>query len=270
MNLVGDAFWTSDYDDLFQPHPDRLRLTYNSDALVGSAWSNETFDASKSWSTIFRFQISHPAFGGADGLGFHIHEDGPGINPGHEGGILSNPRFSVVVDTWNNGAEGTDESLRIILNGNQIYLNNLLDYDPDPNPGSSSSVFRMELSYVAASNLLNIRLFDEGGSDALYDTVGNIDLSDLDCSWAGFSAVTGASTQNHDIRTWMLTGAASSVLFGDVNQDGSLNVNDVVLAVNMVLGGTFSDYAIFLADINQDGEVNVLDIIALVNIILAG
>ena len=53
IDLVGDAFWTSDYDDLFQPHPDRLRLTYNSDGLVGSTWSAETFDASKSWSTIF-------------------------------------------------------------------------------------------------------------------------------------------------------------------------------------------------------------------------
>jgi len=269
MDLVGDAFWTSDYDDLFQPHPNRLRLTYNADGLVGSAWSAETFDASKSWSTIFRFQISHPSSGGADGLGFHIHGDGPVINPGHEGGILSDPHLSVVIDTWNNGIEGTDESLRIIHNGNQIYLNDLLDYDPDPNPGSSSSVFRMELSYVAAAQEVNIRLFDEGSTDALYDTVTEIDLSDLDCSWAGFSAVTGMSTQNHDIRTWMLTGAASSVLLGDINQDGNLNVNDVVLAVNIVLGGAFSDYTMFLADVNQDDIVNVLDIIALVNIILS-
>jgi len=67
----------------------------------------------------------------------------------------------------------------------------------------------------------------------------------------------------------MLTGAASSVLLGDINQDGNLNVNDVVLAVNIVLGGAFSDYTIFLADVNQDGEVNVLDIIVLVNIILS-
>ena len=58
MNLVGDAFWTSDYDELFTPYPNRLRLTYNSDGLMGSAWLNEPFDASQSWSTIFRFQIS--------------------------------------------------------------------------------------------------------------------------------------------------------------------------------------------------------------------
>lgn len=207
MNLVGDAFWATDNDALFLPDPQRLRLTYNAGGLVGSAWSTTPFDASKSWHTIFRFQMTYPAFGGADGLGFHVHHDGVGANPGHEGGSLSNPRLSVLVDTWNNGPEGTDESLRVILNGTQIYLNDLLDFAPDPNPGSSPNVFRMELNYIPAEAKLEIRLFDEGGPDALYDTVASVDLSTFGRSWAGFSAVTGASTENHDVRTWMHVGA---------------------------------------------------------------
>ena len=73
-----------------------------------------------------------------------IHENGINANPGHEGWSLSDSHFSLIVDTWNNGSEGTDESLRLIVNGEQIYINDLLDYEPDPNPGSSSSVFRME------------------------------------------------------------------------------------------------------------------------------
>jgi len=223
MSLVGDAFWATDLDALFLPHPQRLRLTYNAGGLVGSAWSTTPFDASKSWSTIFRFQISYPALGGADGLGFHIQADGVGANPGHEGGNLSSPRFSVVVDTWNNGPEGTDESLRLIVNGNQIYQNDLLDYSPDPNPGSSPSVFRMELSYVAGRHELGIRLFDEGGSDALYDTASGVDLSGFGRSWAGFSAVTGMSTQNHDIRTWMHAGAHGHASRIDQLPNGSVN-----------------------------------------------
>ena len=207
MNLVGDAFWATDNDALFLPDPQRLRLTYNAGGLVGSAWSTTPFDASKSWQTIFRFQMTYPAFGGADGLGFHVHHDGVGANPGHEGGSLSNPRLSVLVDTWNNGPEGTDESLRVILNGTQVYLNDLLDFAPDPNPGSSPNVFRMELNYIPAEAKLEIRLFDEGGADALHDTVASVDLSTFGRSWAGFSAVTGASTENHDIRTWMHVGA---------------------------------------------------------------
>ena len=262
MTLVGDAFWVSDYDSLFDPYPDRLRLTYNSDGLVGSAWANQTFDASQSWSTIYRFQISYPALGGADGLGFHIHGDGVGANPGHEGGNLSSPRFSAVVDTWNNG-EGADESLRLILNGDQVYINNLLDYDDDPNPGSSPTVFRMELSYVAGNNEISIRLYDEGSSDTLFDSALNINLDNFGPSWVGFSAVTGMSTQNHDIRTWMLTG--SIAFLGDVNEDGNINVVDIVSMVNIILGlSPYTD----LADINGDQQVDVLDVIELVNIII--
>ena len=52
---------------------------------------------------------------------------------------------------------------------------------------------------------------------------------------------------------------------GDVNQDGSVNVNDIVIAVNIVLGmSPFNE----LADINGDSIINVQDIILLVNIIL--
>ena len=47
-------------------------------------------------------------------------------------------------------------------------------------------------------------------------------------------------------------------LSGDVNQDGVINVSDIVIAVNIVLGmSPFNE----LADINGDGIVNVQDII---------
>jgi len=57
----------------------------------------------------------------------------------------------------------------------------------------------------------------------------------------------------------------SQTLMGDVNEDGIINVLDIILTVNIVLGASeFSDNA----DINQDGLINVLDIVSLVNIIL--
>jgi len=265
LNLVGDAFWTSDYDNLFMPHPNRLRLTYNSDGLVGSAWSPEPFDASKSWTSIFRFQISYGSQGGGDGLGFHIQKDGIEENPGHEGGNLSSPKFSIVVDTWNNGFEGTDESLRILLDGEQIYINDLLDFDLDPNPGSSSSVFRMELNYIGSNQELVIRFFDEGSSDALYDTIEGVDLRRLIHAYAGFSAVTGMSTQNHDIRSWIHNGASPQTTEpGDLNEDGNLNISDIVLLVDLILSGSVDESG----DINQDGSINVSDIVMLVDWIL--
>ena len=51
---------------------------------------------------------------------------------------------------------------------------------------------------------------------------------------------------------------------GDVNQDGSVNILDVVMTVNIVLSDEYDD----LADLNNDGAVDVLDIVQLVNLIL--
>ena len=51
----------------------------------------------------------------------------------------------------------------------------------------------------------------------------------------------------------------------DVNQDGVVNVLDVILLVNLILGFELDIFA----DINQDGIVNILDVINLVNIILS-
>jgi len=55
-----------------------------------------------------------------------------------------------------------------------------------------------------------------------------------------------------------------SSINGDVNQDGDVNILDVVSMVNIVLSGEYNN----LADFNNDGAVDVLDIILLVNIIL--
>ncbi|MBC8256845.1 MAG: hypothetical protein H8E85_06000 [Candidatus Marinimicrobia bacterium] len=56
---------------------------------------------------------------------------------------------------------------------------------------------------------------------------------------------------------------------GDVNLDGTLNVLDVVLLVNYVLGAEeFTPTQESLSDLNGDGGVNILDIVQLVNLIL--
>jgi len=53
-------------------------------------------------------------------------------------------------------------------------------------------------------------------------------------------------------------------LIGDINNDGLINVVDVVQLVNIILSNQEDNNA----DLNDDGVVNVLDIIALVNLIL--
>jgi hypothetical protein len=58
-------------------------------------------------------------------------------------------------------------------------------------------------------------------------------------------------------------------LYGDVNFDGYLNVNVVVLVVNFVLNTTIpTEEQALTADMNQDGIVNILDVIGVVSEIL--
>ena len=62
-----------------------------------------------------------------------------------------------------------------------------------------------------------------------------------------------------------ITTTSPFVLYGDVNGDEILNILDVVILVNMVLGGNAQDS---VGDMNQDGILNILDVVILVGIVL--
>jgi len=51
---------------------------------------------------------------------------------------------------------------------------------------------------------------------------------------------------------------------GDVNEDGIINILDIVQLVNLILNNEHSQ----MADMNQDGIINILDIVILVSLIL--
>ena len=54
-------------------------------------------------------------------------------------------------------------------------------------------------------------------------------------------------------------------MLGDMNSDNIINILDVIIMVNIILG---SDADSSMADMNSDGSVDILDVILLVNIIL--
>ena len=56
----------------------------------------------------------------------------------------------------------------------------------------------------------------------------------------------------------------NSMVPGDINGDASVNIQDVILAINLILGMEYN----LLADLNSDGDVNVIDVVLLVNLIL--
>jgi endonuclease/exonuclease/phosphatase family metal-dependent hydrolase len=55
-------------------------------------------------------------------------------------------------------------------------------------------------------------------------------------------------------------------LNGDINNDGSIDIVDIVTIVDYILNST--DIELECADINNDGDINVVDVVQLVNLIL--
>ena len=70
-------------------------------------------------------------------------------------------------------------------------------------------------------------------------------------------------TQKNYIRDLLEEHYEQSIL-GDLNTDSTLNIQDIILLVNIILASQQNP----LADLNSDNIINVLDIIQLVNIIL--
>ena len=55
------------------------------------------------------------------------------------------------------------------------------------------------------------------------------------------------------------------LLQGDINEDGELNILDIIALMNIILSGEFY----LLGDLNSDGDLNILDAVILSNIILS-
>ena len=69
---------------------------------------------------------------------------------------------------------------------------------------------------------------------------------------------------------WASTGIGSEIIYipGDLNQDFSINILDIVELVNIILSGNPDETQLYLGDLNSDESINILDIIELVNLIL--
>ena len=68
---------------------------------------------------------------------------------------------------------------------------------------------------------------------------------------------------------WACDFGSTNIQPGDVNDDGSINVLDVVVMVNVILLlEDATEYIVWAADLNFDGSINVMDVVLLVNQIL--
>ena len=79
----------------------------------------------------------------------------------------------------------------------------------------------------------------------------------------------GSRELSDDMALLVTTSAGSYGTLGDVNQDGLVDILDIVMIINITLGTLEpSSSQETIADINSDGIINILDIIMTINIII--
>ena len=69
----------------------------------------------------------------------------------------------------------------------------------------------------------------------------------------------------HAVKELMFSVSMDDSIVGDINSDGTINILDVVVLINIILDMADENSA---ADLNEDGVYNVLDVVLLVNLIL--
>ena len=111
--------------------------------------------------------------------------------------------------------------------------------------------------------------YDSIGQLEWETTISSLDVSNYAYDWAGedidLTDDGGAiiAIDNGQFGFLKIDGIQTN-LIGDINLDSMVDILDVVILVNVVLGLEENN----ISDINQDNTVNILDIVQLINIIL--
>ena len=117
-----------------------------------------------------------------------------------------------------------------------------------------------------ASSPTMIDIDDDGDLEAVVGT--GTDLSVVDFKFQSSPSPSWNMFKGDNMRTSYYNSLSTNLL-GDANQDGALDILDIVLVVNIAIDVSVPDiYQEWAADINSDGSIDVLDVILLVNIVL--
>ena len=209
----------------------------------------------------------------------------------NENYIIINNHFKCCGDNNMNLNDDDDEETRRYIASNLLkqYVDN---YFPDSNviilgdlndeliDGPNDNVFQMilddsgnylftdmeiaqgnstEWSYPSwPSHLDHILITNELFDNNSYVEVIRID----DFMEGGFSQYDQNISDHRPVALKLVAEVGSQI--GDINNDGILNIIDIVSIVNIILYNQYID----LADLNLDGDVDILDVIQLVDIIL--
>ena len=192
--------------------------------------------------------------------------------------------FDGVAHWWSN-FEGSIYTFQVVMYPNGEFYFNYLDLQGDYSSatigmqnqnGSDALVMGYDNTDGLLSNNFSISVKQEPSWIEVENNEGNLSQGEgsnvsitlsaenlIDGTYNGYLFV---NTNAEDVSIpIVLTVSDEPQLLGDINNDGLLNVQDIVIVVNnYILEGIYSD----IADMNQDGNLNVLDVILLVGIII--
>ena len=114
---------------------------------------------------------------------------------------------------------------------------------------------------IDGSYIIHQKMTDLDNYTALHTYVGQ--------GHVPFSSMVFESEYTSDFLYDIVCSESENYILGDINYDGIINILDIVVIINFVLGiSEPSNNDLVASDMNLDGLINVLDIVALVNIIL--
>ncbi len=163
--------------------------------------------------------------------------------------------FSVAVDNY-----------KIIDDSNIVEINNELRFTITNNSGYTNN-YNYNFSDISAN--LSGLLFDNQESSVTIDPYQTAELifypNDISNNVSTISLSIYPEHHEYANKNLIYTVNKISSLLGDLNEDGLLNILDVISLVNNILIGSenLENY-----DLNDDGQVNILDIVFLVSQIL--
>tara|TARA_B110000467_G_scaffold51433_1_gene47093 strand:- start:109 stop:762 length:654 start_codon:yes stop_codon:yes gene_type:complete len=107
----------------------------------------------------------------------------------------------------------------------------------------------------------------DNGDYTLQEGSPCIDASIADIDGDGIDDITDFIGSAPDMGAYEF--GESSLMVGDTNFDGIVNILDIVRIINQIMGNSeFNDDEFTVADFNADGIVDILDIVQIVNYIL--
>ena len=258
------------------------RIQYVNDELIISGLSEEAFDFKLIKMSLNGEVLWHQSYGGNNYdhcFGMDIGSDGSIFLAGHtlsgtqnwdtytikldnDGNIIweqkvGNPRgFNpqyIHDEAW--GIKATNDGGCVTIAGTGDEYN----YS-ECNGNDCSDTWKAYLIKFSSSGLIDWQ-----------STFGSLDVFNFAYDWAGedidLTSDGGAiiAIDSGQFGFLKINNIQNNLIAGDINNDSSVNVQDVVLVINFVLSNDYNN----LADLNFDDVIDVLDVVLIINIILS-